>query len=378
MPDLYTDDNGNRVIDRNRGPAGPGVPAGGTTGQIYRKASNDDYDGEWAAPPTVIDAVLFAGAAPADGEFALYDGITGKLIKASGMTLTILASTFANKVDKSGTKVLSDVNYTAAEAAKLAGIDPEHFLGVFATLAALEAAHATASAGDHASVEATGSDLELYAWDATNTVWSRVGEPFALTGSDVADILFTAPAEWDVDDCQVFTAAEKIRVANSVQAADLIASGIGVAAYGGLYFFSLTAPVTPTISVVTSDGLDNMVKIDPVTSMNTSSTNFDNGGSNDGRLRYTGTDSRNFFVVATLSVANAALEPLVFAIAKQGVVEPSSRVQCVMTSATDVALVTVTALVTLTANQYVEVVVGNTTNLVSADIYSMSISATKM
>src|SRR5687767_11484425 len=30
-----------------QGPPGPGVPAGGTSGQYYRKASDSDYDGEW-------------------------------------------------------------------------------------------------------------------------------------------------------------------------------------------------------------------------------------------------------------------------------------------------------------------------------------------
>ena len=30
-----------------QGAPGPGVPAGGTAGQYYRKASNANYDGEW-------------------------------------------------------------------------------------------------------------------------------------------------------------------------------------------------------------------------------------------------------------------------------------------------------------------------------------------
>lgn len=32
------------------GPPGPGVPTGGTTGQMLVKATDTDYDTEWAAP----------------------------------------------------------------------------------------------------------------------------------------------------------------------------------------------------------------------------------------------------------------------------------------------------------------------------------------
>lgn len=32
------------------GATGPGVPAGGTTGQVLVKASGDDFDTEWATP----------------------------------------------------------------------------------------------------------------------------------------------------------------------------------------------------------------------------------------------------------------------------------------------------------------------------------------
>src|SRR5690554_924208 len=44
-------DGDNRFILQTvaRGPAGQGVPAGGTAGQILKKASNTDYDTEWSA-----------------------------------------------------------------------------------------------------------------------------------------------------------------------------------------------------------------------------------------------------------------------------------------------------------------------------------------
>ena len=37
------------VMDGQTGPAGQGVPSGGTTGQVLKKKSNTDYDTEWAA-----------------------------------------------------------------------------------------------------------------------------------------------------------------------------------------------------------------------------------------------------------------------------------------------------------------------------------------
>lgn len=38
-----------------RGLTGPGVPAGGTTGQYLRKTSAADYAAEWANLPTIED-----------------------------------------------------------------------------------------------------------------------------------------------------------------------------------------------------------------------------------------------------------------------------------------------------------------------------------
>ncbi len=37
------------------GPVGPGLPSGGTTGQIITKASNDDYDFEYSNPNDLAD-----------------------------------------------------------------------------------------------------------------------------------------------------------------------------------------------------------------------------------------------------------------------------------------------------------------------------------
>ena len=41
---------------------GPGVASGGTTGQFLVKASNDEYDTQWATLPTDTDIMVIMGA----------------------------------------------------------------------------------------------------------------------------------------------------------------------------------------------------------------------------------------------------------------------------------------------------------------------------
>lgn len=45
-----------------QGPAGPGVPTGGTTGQILRKTSNTDYATAWAAPSALFTPIAVSGS----------------------------------------------------------------------------------------------------------------------------------------------------------------------------------------------------------------------------------------------------------------------------------------------------------------------------
>lgn len=52
----WTNDGGKQnpdpvdIMDGEEGPAGPGVPSGGTTGQVLTKASGTDYDTTWTTP----------------------------------------------------------------------------------------------------------------------------------------------------------------------------------------------------------------------------------------------------------------------------------------------------------------------------------------
>lgn len=91
-----------------------------------------------------------------------------------------------NKVDKVAGLQLSQENYTTLEKAKLAGLDPNHFRGMFATLAALQAAVPAANIGDYAFVDpASGADVVQYLWDNNDSKWVYNGPTAGVTAAQV-------------------------------------------------------------------------------------------------------------------------------------------------------------------------------------------------
>lgn len=111
------------------------------------------------------------------------------------------------KVDKVAGYGLSQENFTAAEKAKLAGLEGSHFKGVFASLAALQAALPTASAGDYADVDAgVGSATIRYVWDASDGEWQPVGAGTPLTAADIKTLYESNP------DTNAYTDSEKSKL----------------------------------------------------------------------------------------------------------------------------------------------------------------------
>ncbi len=75
-----------------QGVAGPGVPAGGLSGQILRKTSNSDYATEWVDPESVQDVSLTELtdvdlSSLSDGQVLVYDEETGTWIPTSPESL---------------------------------------------------------------------------------------------------------------------------------------------------------------------------------------------------------------------------------------------------------------------------------------------------
>lgn len=145
-----------------------------------------------------------AGLIPDAGVAAMWGGISGTLADQAD-----LAAALANKVDKEAGKGLSSNDFTSAEKTKLAGLEGSHFKGLHASLAALQAAHPTAVAGDYADVDAgAGVDVVRYLWDVTDAEWiAQASSGGSMTAAQVKTAYESNP------DTNAFTDSEKAKLA---------------------------------------------------------------------------------------------------------------------------------------------------------------------
>lgn len=371
--DLYSDDNGNRVIIRHKGPPGVGLIPGGATGQIYVKASNDDYDGVWANAPNGTGAAV-GPAAATDGAFALFDGITGKLLKDSTHTLSYFATrSYADtKVDKITGKGLSEAEFTTVEKAKLAALGVEHYMGAYADVVDLPTGHE----GAYATVEVSGDPLSFYAWDEANSNWSDVSKNTGMTGADIAEALFSGDDVYSQADCRIFNTfdREALDGAASVSYVNsaLSAAGLGVVALAETSYFNLTGTSVAIAGI--SDGTSNLVKALAVTTLGSGNVSFD-AGSSDARLRYTVASVRVMRVEARLAFSGTAADTVVVGIAKNGSVVAGSKTLVEIPAGGEICNATVSSLISMTVNDYVEVFVGNATAANAVQIHNLYISA---
>lgn len=150
----------------------------------------------------------------------------------------------------------------------------------------------------------------------------------------------------------------------------------GKMSMGEISYFSTTG-VSIAIAAQ-SDGSSNMVVCNPTTTLN-GFNNFDNGGSNNGRLRYIGDKTMTFHTACTISIVPAgAADTFVFGVAKNGVVQAASKVLVKVINAGDTASTAMHLMVELAHNDYLEMFVGNTTDaddltLKSLCLFAMSI-----
>lgn len=119
-----------------------------------------------------------------------------------------LTAALADKVDKVAGKGLSSNDYTTAEKNKLAGLEGSHFKGLHGSLAALQAAHPSAVAGDYADVDAgAGVDVVRYLWDVSDSQWvAQTAAGGSMTAAQVKTAYESNP------DTNAFTDAEQAKL----------------------------------------------------------------------------------------------------------------------------------------------------------------------
>lgn len=380
MPELYSDDNGARVVIRHKGPAGKGFPSGGTTGQILAKTSNASFAATWVNPPAGTGAAV-GPASATDGNFVLFDGTTGKLLKNSTLNAAYFATkSYADtKQDAEAGKGLSQQNFTTVLKDKLDLLSPKGYRGTFASLAALEAfTYApVASSGDYATVEVSATDVEVYFYDDINNAWvPMIQAPVAMTGAEIAAELFDSTEVWTQDNCNVFTDTQKAQLAAHESLIGSLGLGGVVKAYGSINYFSLVGTVLTLTG--TSDGLSNMYPVEVTTALSGTVTNFDNGGASNGRLRYTGTPSNVFQISANIAIEGAVTGDFVVALAKNGSVIQETRQLAAINASNDVENICLSAVVTLLNNEYLEVFIGRTLGSGDPTVHSLTVLATKI
>lgn len=142
---------------------------------------------------------------------------------------------------------------------------------------------------------------------------------------------------------------------------------------GELSYFSLTG--TAVTIAAASDGTTNFVKAAPATAFSMDSYAFDNGGSDNGRLRYTGAATRMFHCASTLSFGGNANDTLCLAIAKNGSVVLESRAIMKMAAGGDARSTALHQMVELAPNDYIELWVANLTDADDPTVFTMNLFA---
>jgi hypothetical protein len=370
MSEIYSDDNGARVIVRHKGPAGRGFPAGGTTGQVLIKASGTNYDAAWQNSPSPVGAAV-GPASAANNNVAVFDGTTGKLIKDGGQPLSNYASVslVATKQDTEVGKGLSQENFTTVLKDKLDGL-AQNFRGTYATSVAVTEI-ADPVAGDYAVVEVVDEPQQVAFWDSVNEEWDfKIVEP--MTGQEIADVLFDTvdAGDWDKDLCRIFTEAEKTQLAQHQSALDSLGIADLTRPYGSINYFDMTGTLVAIAAA--SDGQTNMVKVDVPTSLGASGLSFD-AGTSTARLRYTGSATRVFKITAVVSANIAINDVCVFGIARNGSVDLTTRVLQKSAVGGAAHSTVLTAQISMSLNDYLEIFVGNTTDTDDVTVHALRI-----
>lgn len=127
---------------------------------------------------------------------------------------------------------------------------------------------------------------------------------------------------------------------------------------GEISYFSTTGTNIGISSA--SNGSTNMVVCRPVTTL-LNRGEFDNGSSNNGRLRYIGKSTKIFHIACTISgtLANGTNKTMVFGISQNGAIKTSSKVLNRISNTNDVQSTSLHVMLTMAPNDYLDFYVGN-------------------
>lgn len=146
--------------------------------------------------------------------------------------------------------------------------------------------------------------------------------------------------------------------------------------YGMVSYFNLTGTEIEITAI--SDGTNNFIKIECATALE-NEYNFDNGGTNNSTLRYTGSKTKVFSIDASISLSPqvGALDTstYIFAIAKNETVIQTTRVIFSQRTPSDINPLSVHALVELELNDEINVYVANLTGVENVIVKSIVIVA---
>lgn len=142
---------------------------------------------------------------------------------------------------------------------------------------------------------------------------------------------------------------------------------------GEISYFNGTGTVVSIAAQ--SDGSTNMVAAAPASSLTSGGYEFDNGGSDNGRLRYTGATTRMFHIACSCSFGGGNADKFVLGIAKSGTVIAPSKILRVMGAAGDIGSTALHVMTEMTTNQYLELYFGNMTDTDDPTVYAMNLFA---
>jgi hypothetical protein len=158
---------------------------------------------------------------------------------------------------------------------------------------------------------------------------------------------------------------------------DVTPSGRLIVPMGEVSYFSTTGTAVPIAAQ--SNGTTNMVVAAPTTALSMGEFEFDNGGANNGRLRYTGATTKMFHTAITMSIApDGANDTFVVGLAKNGTIISSSKVLQKITNASDTQAFAFHLMVELATNDYLEVYIGNTSDADDLILKTLNIFAVGM